>query len=147
MINESEGMLIKIRNEAQATKQRQIMEAEGEAAAIRVRAEAQAQAIETVAKVCMSLYYTRCITLIAVVTVIIFSQTLESYGASHDAARLYVAKDYITMMGDMGSNSNTMIFSDKPGNTHLHSRIHMCNYALNVSNAYLYTNVQVILML
>ena len=125
MINESEGMLIKIRNEAQATKERQIMEAEGEAASIRVRAEAQAQAIETVAQVCMVLYCIRYIALISVATVIMFSQKLEAYGASHDAARLYVAKDYITMMGEMGSNSNTMIFSDKPGNTHSHACIIM----------------------
>lgn len=88
--NESEGQLVKVTNEAEGKKRQLILECEGEAAAIKLRAEAQAKAIETIAK---SLSTTE----------------------AQQAAQLAVAREYITMYGDIGSKSNTMIFSDKPG--------------------------------
>jgi regulator of protease activity HflC (stomatin/prohibitin superfamily) len=90
MINESEGTLIQMRNEAEARKHQLILEAEGEAKAIETRALAQAKAIEIIAN------------------------TLNKAGAD-EAARLNVAREYISMYSDIGKNSNTMIFSERPG--------------------------------
>ena len=87
--NESEGALIKQRNEAEAAKITFIREAEGRAEAIRKTAEAQALALRLIAA------------------------ELEKPGGM-EAARLALAKDYVEMYGEMGSNSNTMIFNDRP---------------------------------
>jgi regulator of protease activity HflC (stomatin/prohibitin superfamily) len=89
MVNVSEGELIKIKNEAEGRKVQLILEAEGEAAVIEMRATAQAQAIETVAVALQG-------------------------SAGAEAAKLHVAREYISMYSEMGQKSNTMIFSDKP---------------------------------
>ena len=90
MINESEGTVIKMKNEAEARKLQLILEAEGEAKVIELRAAAQAKAIELIAN------------------------TLSKGGAD-EAARLYIAREYISMYSEMGQKSNTMIFSERPG--------------------------------
>jgi regulator of protease activity HflC (stomatin/prohibitin superfamily) len=90
LTNESEGGLIKIRNEAEATKSRILLEAEGQAQAIRLIAAAQAQALQVIA-----------------------AELGKPQGSS--AAQLALARDYVKMYGDMGAKSNTMIFSDRPG--------------------------------
>ena len=89
LTNESEGMLIKIRNEAEAEKIKRVREAEGEANAVKLKAEAQAQAIAMIAA------------------------ELQKDGGP-DAAKLALARDYVQMYGEMGSKSNTMMFSDRP---------------------------------
>jgi regulator of protease activity HflC (stomatin/prohibitin superfamily) len=89
LTNESEGMLIKVQNEAEASKIKSVREAEGEAAATLLRAQAQAEAIARIAS------------------------ELQKPGGE-DAARLALAKDYVQMYGEMGSKSNTMMFSDRP---------------------------------
>jgi len=89
LTNESEGMLIKITNEANAAKIKLLREAEGESEAMRIKALAQAEAISKVAK------------------------ELEGPGGM-EAARLALASEYVTMYGEMGSRSNTMIFNDRP---------------------------------
>lgn len=89
LTNESEGMLIKIRNEAEAEKVKLVREAEGEANAVKLKAEAQAQAIAMIAT------------------------ELQKVGGP-DAAKLALARDYVQMYGEMGSKSNTMMFSDRP---------------------------------
>uniref|UniRef100_A0A7S1BVF6 Band 7 domain-containing protein n=1 Tax=Corethron hystrix TaxID=216773 RepID=A0A7S1BVF6_9STRA len=87
--NESEGMLIKIRNEADANRTRVLYEAEGESEAIRMKADAYAKAISSVAA------------------------GLQKEGGM-EAARLALAKEYVTMYGDMGSKSNTIMMNDRP---------------------------------
>jgi len=89
LTNESEGNLIKVRNEAEASKTKLFLEAEGEAEAIRLKAIAQAEAIAKIAS------------------------ELQKPGGE-EAAKLAVAQDYIQMFGEMGKNSNTMMFNDKP---------------------------------
>eukprot|EP00560_Eucampia_antarctica_P000548 CAMPEP_0197833912 /NCGR_PEP_ID=MMETSP1437-20131217/20532_1 /TAXON_ID=49252 ORGANISM="Eucampia antarctica, Strain CCMP1452" /NCGR_SAMPLE_ID=MMETSP1437 /ASSEMBLY_ACC=CAM_ASM_001096 /LENGTH=396 /DNA_ID=CAMNT_0043438239 /DNA_START=123 /DNA_END=1313 /DNA_ORIENTATION=+ len=89
LTNESEGMLIKVRNEAEAEKIKLEREAEGEATAVKARAAAQAQAIAMIAA------------------------ELQKDGGA-EAAKLALAKDYVQMYGEMGSKSNTMMFSDRP---------------------------------
>ena len=89
LTNESEGMLIKITNEADAAKIKLLREAEGEAEAMRIKALAQAEAIAKVAK------------------------ELEGPGGM-EAAKLALASEYVSMYGEMGSKSNTMIFNDRP---------------------------------
>ena len=69
---------------------RWILEAEGGSQAIELRAKAQAAAIRTLA------------------------ETLKESDDMREAAKLYVAKQYIDMYGQMGAQSNTMLFSDKP---------------------------------
>jgi hypothetical protein len=69
-----------------------VLEAEGEAAAIRLRADAQADALRTVA-----------------------AALGTKEGA--DAAVLALAKEYVTMYGEMGAKSNTMLFAERPGDT------------------------------
>ena len=90
MKNESEGLLIQVENEAMAQKRRYILEAEGEAESIMKKAEAYANSIALIG---------------------------EKLGTEKgtNAAQLQLAKEYIAMYGQMGSQSNTMIFSDKPG--------------------------------
>lgn len=90
MQNESEGMLIKVQNEAQASKARSVLEAEGEAEAVMITAKAQADAISKIAA------------------------ELQKPGGD-DAAKLALAKDYVEMYGEMGSNSNTMFFNQNAG--------------------------------
>lgn len=87
--NESEGNLIRMKNEAEAAKIKQIKEAEGQAEAIRQTAEAQAEALLKIAK------------------------ELEKPGGM-DAAKLALAHNYVTMYGEMGKESNTMIFNERP---------------------------------
>jgi len=87
--NESEGELIKVRNEAQAEKEKLMLEAEGNAEAVRMKAEAQARAITVV------------------------SEALQRPGGN-TAATLELAQQYVTMYGEMGSKSNTMLIQDKP---------------------------------
>ena len=87
--NESEGALIKQKNEAEAAKITFIREAEGRAEAIRQTALAQAEALRMVAA------------------------ELQKPGGM-EAARLALAREYVTMYGEMGSHSNTMIFNDRP---------------------------------
>lgn len=90
MKNESEGNLIKVRNEAEAKKFELILEAEGRAKAEEIAALARANAINVVA------------------------QALENKNGQ-DAAKLQVSREYIAMYGEIGSKSNTMIFSERPG--------------------------------
>mmetsp|Transcript_31984 Transcript_31984/g.73516 ORF Transcript_31984/g.73516 Transcript_31984/m.73516 type:complete len:220 (-) Transcript_31984:2398-3057(-) len=89
LTNESEGTLIKIRNEAEANKIQRIREAEGQAEAIRKTAEAQAQALRVIA------------------------EELQKPGGEK-AAKLALARDYVMMYGEMGKESNTMIFNERP---------------------------------
>jgi regulator of protease activity HflC (stomatin/prohibitin superfamily) len=91
--NESEGELIKVRNEAKAAKERMVLEADGEAAAILAKAKAQAAALEMI------------------------GAALNSKEGQL-AAQLDIAKDYLDMYGEMGSQSNTMVFSKEPGDVH-----------------------------
>ena len=90
LTNESEGRLIAVTNESDAAKIKLVREAEGGAEAMRITAAAQAEAIARVAA------------------------ELEKDGGM-DAARLALAAQYVDMYGEMGSKSNTMIFSDRPG--------------------------------
>jgi len=87
--NESEGNLIRVRNEADATKTQLLKEAEGKAEAIKLLAVAQAQALAKIAA------------------------ELQKAGGA-DAAQLALARDYVAMYGEMGKESNTMIFNDRP---------------------------------
>jgi len=87
--NESEGNLIRVRNEADATKTQLLKEAEGRSEAIQLMAEAQAQALAKIAA------------------------ELQKPGGA-DAAQLALARDYVAMYGEMGKESNTMIFNDRP---------------------------------
>lgn len=89
LTNESEGNLIKIRNEADAEKIKILREAEGHAEAIRMTAAAQAEALRVIAA------------------------ELEKPGGQV-AAQLALAKEYVSMYGEMGKESNTMIFNDRP---------------------------------
>jgi len=89
LTNESEGDLIRVRNEAEASKTRMMLEAEGESEAIILKANAQAAAIEVIAV-----------------------QLGKTNG--EEAAKLALAQSYVEMYGEMGSQSNTMMFSDKP---------------------------------
>lgn len=89
LTNESEGTLIKIRNEAEASKQKILLEAQGQAEAIRLTAEAQAQALEMIAA------------------------QINREGGS-EAAKLALAREYVSMYGEMGSKSNTIMFNDRP---------------------------------
>lgn len=89
LTNESEGNLIKIRNEAEASKQKILLEAQGQAEAIRLTAAAQAEALEIIAA------------------------QLNKEGGM-EAARLALARDYISMYGEMGQQSNTIMFNERP---------------------------------
>lgn len=87
--NESEGYLIRVRNEAEASKTKQIRDAEGEAEAIRVKALAQAEALSRIAA------------------------EIQKPGGM-DAAKMALAREYVDMYGEMGRESNTMIFNERP---------------------------------
>eukprot|EP00534_Pseudo-nitzschia_fraudulenta_P002702 CAMPEP_0201123916 /NCGR_PEP_ID=MMETSP0850-20130426/9170_1 /ASSEMBLY_ACC=CAM_ASM_000622 /TAXON_ID=183588 /ORGANISM="Pseudo-nitzschia fraudulenta, Strain WWA7" /LENGTH=409 /DNA_ID=CAMNT_0047391031 /DNA_START=192 /DNA_END=1421 /DNA_ORIENTATION=+ len=89
LTNESEGNLVKVQNEAEATKQRILLEAQGQAEAIRLTAQAQAEALELIA-----------------------GQINKEGG--NEAAKLALAREYVSMYGEMGSKSNTIMFNDKP---------------------------------
>jgi regulator of protease activity HflC (stomatin/prohibitin superfamily) len=89
LTNESEGNLIKVKNEAEAERTKILLEAEGNAAAIRMTALAQAEALRTIAL------------------------ELEKPGGT-EAARLALAREYVSMYGEMGSKSNTILFNDRP---------------------------------
>jgi len=91
--NESEGELTKVRNEALAEKEKRVLEAEGEAQAILTKANAQAEALRAI------------------------GNALDS-DQGRAAAQLDIAKDYLEMYGEMGSQSNTMVFSKEPGDVH-----------------------------
>lgn len=90
LTNESLGNQIRTVNEAEASRDRITLEAEGQAVAIARLAQAHAQAISTLAV------------------------ALKQDGGAA-AAQLQVAREYIDMYGRMAENSNTMIFSDRPG--------------------------------
>ena len=90
LTNESEGNLIKVQNEADAERTKILKEAEGTAEAIRMTAKAQAEALKTIAA------------------------ELEK-PTGQLAAQLALAKDYVSMYGEMGKESNTMIFNERPG--------------------------------
>ena len=92
LTNESEGRLIAVTNESDAAKIKLVREAEGEAEAMRITAVAQAEAIARVA-----------------------AELDKDGGSGMDAARLALASQYVGMYGEMGSKSNTMIFTDRPG--------------------------------
>lgn len=111
LTNESEGNLIKIRNEAEANKQRILLEAEGQAEAIRMTAEAQAEALEKIAA------------------------QLQKDGGQ-EAARLALARDYVEMYGEMGRESNTILFNDRPAdvNALLSQAVVTMNAATNATN-------------
>jgi regulator of protease activity HflC (stomatin/prohibitin superfamily) len=87
--DESEGNLIRITNEAEAAKARILLEAQGQAEAIRLTARAQADALAAIAA------------------------ELNKTGGQ-EAARLALARDYVTMYGEMGKESNTIMFNDRP---------------------------------
>lgn len=89
MQNESEGNLIKICNEAEATKTRIMLEAEAHAGAIRLAADAQAEALRKIS-----------------------AELLKPGGV--EAARLALAREYVTMYGEMGKQSNTILFNERP---------------------------------
>ncbi|KAL3942338.1 MAG: hypothetical protein SGARI_000301 [Bacillariaceae sp.] len=89
LTNESEGTLIKIRNEAEGSKQKILLEAQGQAEAIRLTAEAQAEALQMIAA------------------------QINQEGGS-EAAKLALAREYVSMYGEMGSKSNTIMFNDRP---------------------------------
>lgn len=92
LTNESEGERIKVQNEAEAEKMRMVLEAEGASQSSLLRAQAQAQSIELIA-----------------------DAMNVNDGMGVQAAQLALAHDYVSMYGEMGAQSNTMIFSDKPG--------------------------------
>lgn len=89
LTNESEGNLIRITNEAEAAKARILLEAQGQAEAIRLTARAQADALAAIA-----------------------AELNKSGGP--EAARLALARDYVAMYGEMGKESNTIMFNDRP---------------------------------
>lgn len=87
--NESEGNLIKVRNEAEANKSRILLEAEAQSVAIEKVAKAQAVALKEIAV------------------------ELNKKGGEQ-AAQLALARDYVQMYGEMGKQSNTILFNDRP---------------------------------
>jgi regulator of protease activity HflC (stomatin/prohibitin superfamily) len=89
LTNESEGNLIKVRNEADATKTKILLEAQGRSEAIQLLSKAQAQALRVI------------------------SEELNRPGGQ-EAARLALAHEYVTMYGEMGKQSNTILFNERP---------------------------------
>jgi regulator of protease activity HflC (stomatin/prohibitin superfamily) len=86
---ESEGVRIQLTNESEGYKTKILLEAQGHAEAIRLSAQAQAEALR-----------------------LISSELLKPGG--EEAARLQLAKDYVTMYGEMGKQSNTILFNERP---------------------------------
>lgn len=107
LTNESEGTLIKIRNEAEASKQKILLEAQGQAEAVRLLAEAQAEALAMIAT------------------------ELNKTGGD-DAAKLALARDYVAMYGEMGKESNTIMFNDRPAD--INSLLSQAVLAMNATN-------------
>jgi len=91
MKNEAEGKFIQLEKEALAAKQKYILEGEGESEHILGQAKAMAKSIEIIA------------------------DALANDNGIH-AGNLMIAEKYIEMYGQMGSKSNTMVFSEKAGN-------------------------------
>lgn len=89
LTNQSEGDLIRITNEAEASKTKILLEAEGQAEATEIMAKAQAHALKVV------------------------SEELNKPGGQ-EAARLALAREYVTMYGEMGKQSNTILFNERP---------------------------------
>lgn len=85
---ESEGHLIRVKNEAEASRQKSILEAEGEAKAITTKALAMSESIQTIA------------------------DTMSSVPGATEAARLKMAEEYIGMYSEMGRESNTLFFNN-----------------------------------
>ena len=81
--------MIKVRNEAEATKSKILLEAEAQAVAIEKVAKAQAVALQAIAA------------------------ELNKTGGEQ-AAQLALARDYVQMYGEMGKQSNTILFNDRP---------------------------------
>ena len=81
--------MIKVRNEAEATKSKILLEAEAQAVAIEKVAAAQAIALRSIAA------------------------ELNKTGGEQ-AAQLALARDYVQMYGEMGKQSNTILFNDRP---------------------------------
>lgn len=81
--------MIKVRNEAEATKSKILLEAEAQAVAIEKVAKAQAIALQAIAA------------------------ELNKTGGEQ-AAQLALARDYVQMYGEMGKQSNTILFNDRP---------------------------------
>ena len=86
---ESEGVRISLTNESEGYKTKILLEAQGQAEAIRLTADAQAQALRLI------------------------STELQKPGGQ-EAARLALAKEYVTMYGEMGKQSNTILFNERP---------------------------------
>ena len=78
-----------MRNEAEATKSKILLEAEAQAVAIEKVAKAQAVALREIAA------------------------ELNKTGGDQ-AAQLALARDYVQMYGEMGKQSNTILFNDRP---------------------------------
>lgn len=112
LTNESEGNLIKVKNEADASKTKILLEAEGQAEAIRLMAQAQAEALAMIA------------------------DQLKKEGGQ-EAARLALARDYVSMYGEMGQQSNTIMFNDRPAdvNALLSQAVLSMNAAANLGQA------------
>ena len=91
IINQSEGEKVRITNAAEALKIQLELEAQGESFAIEQKALAQARAIESMA-----------------------SSLNKEAGMGYTAAQMNIARNYIDMYSQIGSQSNTMIFNDKP---------------------------------
>jgi len=89
LTNESEGNLIKVKNEAEAEKTKILLEAQGNADAIRMTAAAQAEALKLIAA------------------------ELQKPGGM-EAARLSLSREYVDMYGEMGKQSNTILFNERP---------------------------------
>ena len=89
LTNESEGNLIRITNEADAAKTKILLEAQGQAEAVELMARAQAEALKVI------------------------SGELNKPGGQ-EAARLALAREYVTMYGEMGKQSNTILFNERP---------------------------------
>jgi regulator of protease activity HflC (stomatin/prohibitin superfamily) len=89
LTNESEGNLIKITNEADANRTRILREAQGQAEAVELLANAQAKALKVIA------------------------EQLSQPGGQ-EAARLALAHEYSKMYGEMGKQSNTILFNERP---------------------------------
>lgn len=89
LTNESEGNLIRISNEADAAKTKILLEAQGQAEAVEILAKAQAEALRVISE-----------------------QLNQPCG--QEAARLALASEYSKMYGEMGKQSNTILFNDRP---------------------------------
>lgn len=107
LTNESEGNLVRVKNEAEAMKTKILLEAQGQAEAIRLLALAQADALRKI------------------------STELQQPGGS-EAARLAVAREYVSMYGEMGKQSNTILFNDRPAD--VSSLMAQAMLALNATN-------------